>query len=246
MGSGLIVSQRHVILAIPAYTGVVHSSTVRSLLTDVLKLDKHGIAISLIDDVSDTQIEDARAIILAQFLGVESATDLIYIDNDVCWPAGTLLRMLAHPVDIVGIAYPMRVDPPCFPIVFPDDTGDQIATVNGLLRSPRMQGGFLKVSRAAAEKMVAAYQHLEFRTRPKDDGTESTPGGIAWGVFEPYRIKGTNRKLSEDYSFCQRWCDIGGDVWCDPHVTMGHTGLKTFTGSLAEWLGQGENPHEHV
>lgn len=235
------MSQRHAILAIPAYTGIVHASTVRSLLTDALRLNKAGIALSVIDDVSDTQIEDARAVILAQFLGCETATDLIYIDNDICWPAGTLERLLSYPVDMVGVAYPRRADPPFFPIVFREGTGDIIATVNGLLPAERLQGGFLRVTRTAAEKMVAAYPHLEFRTRPKDDGTESTPNGIAWGLFEPYRIEGTNRKLSEDYAFCQRWRDIGGDIWCDPHVMMGHTGLKTFTGSLAEWLGQGED-----
>ena len=224
-------------MATPAYTGVVHSSTVRSLLTDVLKLDKHGFAISIIDDVSDTMIEDARAIILAQFLDIKTATDLIYIDNDVCWQAGGLCRLLSYDVDIVGASYPRRADPPFFPIVFPEGS-DVLATVNGLLPVERMQGGFLRLTRSAAEKMVDAYKHLEFRTRPKDDGTERVPGGVAWGVFEPYRLPGTNRKLSEDYAFCQRWRDIGGDIWVDPFLQMGHGGLATFTGSLGDWLQQ--------
>ena len=43
-------------------------------------------------------------------------------------------------------------------------------------------------------------------------------------------------KFGEDYSFCIRWRDIGGQVWVDPEIEMGHIGLKCFQGHFGNWL----------
>jgi hypothetical protein len=75
--------------------------------------------------------------------------------------------------------------------------------------------------------MVAHYADTEFDCR-------DAPNGTAWALFDPYHTG--RKKLSEDLSFCQRWRDIGGRVFVIPDIRMGHIGLKTFTGSFADWL----------
>ena len=38
------------------------------------------------------------------------------------------------------------------------------------------------------------------------------------------------RYLSEDYTFCRRWQNMGGKVYVDPHVILDHVGTYTFKG----------------
>ncbi|TGT69535.1 MULTISPECIES: hypothetical protein [unclassified Mesorhizobium] len=48
---------------------------------------------------------------------------------------------------------------------------------------------------------------------------------------------GTRRLFSEDYSFCLRWGDLGGEVYADASLEFGHIGRKEFRrGSLAAYL----------
>ena len=77
------------------------------------------------------------------------------------------------------------------------------------------------------ERMVRSYPNLEFYT--KDTKAEK-----AYALFDPYRIG--RIKFGEDYSFCRRWRDIGGKVWLDPEIKLGHIGFKTFVGTIGSWL----------
>jgi hypothetical protein len=42
--------------------------------------------------------------------------------------------------------------------------------------------------------------------------------------------------LSEDYTFCRRWQQIGGDIWLDPRVALNHVGHYTFRGNVRKML----------
>ena len=39
--------------------------------------------------------------------------------------------------------------------------------------------------------------------------------------------------LSEDYLFCKRWLDCGGECWLDLSVNLNHTGAMDFKGCVA-------------
>jgi hypothetical protein len=77
------------------------------------------------------------------------------------------------------------------------------------------------------EKMVAQYPDSEFYC-------ETAPDKKAWALFADYRIG--KHKMGEDYAFCKRWTDMGGKVWIDPEIKMGHVGYKTFNGHIGDWL----------
>ena len=36
--------------------------------------------------------------------------------------------------------------------------------------------------------------------------------------------------LSEDYAFCRRWRDLGGEIWLDAQGSLTHSGSCDFTG----------------
>jgi hypothetical protein len=50
--------------------------------------------------------------------------------------------------------------------------------------------------------------------------------------------------LSEDYTFCRRWQEIGGDIWLDPSISLNHYGHFCFQGNpsaIIQWNEPVEN-----
>ena len=216
----------HVMVAIPAYTGTIHLGTMRSLMTDLQLLQARGDAWSLNDECGNALIADARAQIVARFL--DSPCDvLVFVDSDVCWEAGSLLKLVDHPVDMAAGIYPQRKDPVTFSVRWKEDKELWADPDTGLLEVLGVPFGFVKLTRACLEKMVAQYPNTEFHC-------ETAPNSTAWGLFEDYRIG--RLKFGEDYAFCRRWTDMGGKVWIDPEIKFGHIGYKTFEGHLGDWL----------
>jgi hypothetical protein len=215
----------HVMVAIPAYSGTIHLGTMRSLFTDLLSLQARGDQWSLHDECGNALIADARALIVAQFLDSEADT-LVFIDSDVCWEAGALLKLLDHPVDMVAGIYPQRRDPINYCVKW-DTSKTELIAENGLLQVEGVPAGFMKLSRKQLESMVEQYPDTEFYV-------ENAPNQKAWALFADYRIG--KHKMGEDYAFCRRWTDMGGKVWIDPEISMGHVGYKTFKGHLGDHL----------
>lgn len=217
---------KHVMVAIPAYTGTIHLGTMRSLFTDLLALQARGDVWSLHDECGNALIADARALIVAQFLASQADT-LVFIDSDVCWEEGALLKLIDYPVDMVAGIYPQRKDPINYCVKWQDKPELHADPATGLLEVDGVPAGFMKVSRSQLEKMVEQYPNTEFFV-------ENAPDKKAWALFADYRIG--KHKMGEDYAFCRRWTDMGGKVWIDPEIKMGHVGYKTFQGHLGNWL----------
>ena len=216
----------HIFIAIPAYTGQMHMATFRSLMHDFMAFKERGDEVEVFDEVGNAMIGDARAIICQHFLE-SAATHLIFIDSDIGWEKGALLKLVDHGEDFVGGAYPYRRDPIDFPVSWNTDAKELWANDKGLLEVWGLPAGFMCLSRAMVERMVRSYPNLEFYT--KDTKAEK-----AYALFDPYRIG--RIKFGEDYSFCRRWRDIGGKVWLDPEIKLGHIGFKTFVGTIGSWL----------
>ncbi len=139
-----------------------------------------------------------------------------------------MIKLIDYPVDLVGAAYPHRRDPLNFSIRY--DTNKsylQADPQTGLLEVEGLPAGFLRCSRAMLEKMIAAYPELECVCA-------AAPNGKMHTLFS--NIHEGEHYYGEDYSFCMRWHRLGGQVWVDPEIEMGHIGYKTFIGSLGDWL----------
>jgi hypothetical protein len=162
---------------------------------------------------------------------------MLFIDHDLVWAPDAVLRLLDATVGVRAGVYPSRSDPISYSVRWCADKPflmDDPET--GLLEVAGVPGGFLMISRAAAEQMTAHYTDLNFYCK-------HAPNKTICGLFEAYWMRDVehdgetcNVKLGEDFSFCQRWRDIGGKVWIDPRLTFGHIGFKTFEGSLGDWL----------
>jgi hypothetical protein len=188
-------------------------------------LTGRGDRFSLIDECGSAIIADARAEICARFLQSDS-TDLVFVDHDISWEAGSLLRLLDHPVDFVAGIYPFRRDPIDYPVRWTEAKELWADPKTGLLEAAGVPTGFLRVTRNALVAMTEKYKDLEYLSA-------KFPAPVV-GLFEPYRIDKV--KFSEDLSFCRRWTDMGGKIWVDPEIKMGHVGPKSFNGRIGDWL----------
>ena len=223
----------HILIGMPCHSGMVHITTMNSLMHDMGMLAANGCKASFLPRVGAADIRDIRAAMVAEFLSVPEYTHLFFVDSDVSWAPGSMVRLVKHDVDFVAGLYPSRSDPLNFVFRTPNEPGDDVTytlTDKGLMDVMGVPAGFMCMKRAMLEKMVEAYAHTVFEVSLRE-----VPVKRAWDLFETYRLKDEPWcKLSEDYAFCQRWIDIGGKVLADPSIVMGHTGLKTFAGKLGE------------
>ncbi len=216
---------KHVWIAIPAYTGTIHLATMRSIISDMMLLAERGDRVTIFDESGNAMIGDCRGLIVSAFLEGDG-THLVFVDSDVSWGVGSLLSMVDRDVDFVAGLYPQRRDPIKYCCQW-DTSKPEIELENGLIEVLGVPAGFMCLSRPMLEKMVAHYADTQFHC-------EQAPGNTAYDLFGAYRIG--RIKFGEDYSFCKRWRDIGGKIWIDPEIRMGHCGYKTFIGSVGEWL----------
>jgi len=218
---------KHVFIAIPAYTGQIHLGTMRSIMTDFLALQARGDQVTVFDECGNALLADGRAVMVTKFLEA-GATDLVFVDSDVIWEAGALLRLVDAPVDFVAGIYPQRKDPISYSVQWVPERKELWADPEtGLLEVAGVPAGFMRVTRAMLEKMIAAYPETEFHVETMADSK-------VYALFESWRDG--NLKYGEDYSFCRRWREIGGKIWIDPEILMGHVGFKTFHGHIGDWL----------
>ncbi len=63
---------------------------------------------------------------------------------------------------------------------------------------------------------------------------------IEHAINDPVADEGLGRYLSEDWFFCQRWLDLGGEVWADCCVAVRHIGPVVFP--LETQIAQMTNP----
>lgn len=216
----------HIVIAIPAYTGQIHLSTMRSLFTDLLALKERGDSFTVHDECGNALIGDARAQIVAEFLSI-GADQLVFVDSDVCWEKGSLLRLIDAPHDFVAGIYPQRKDPIAYCVKWDQSKEHLQADEHGFLKVEGVPAGFMRLTRDMLLKMADHYPNLEFYC-------ENAPDKKAFALFDPYRIG--KHKMGEDYAFCKRWTDIGGEIFIDPEIKMGHVGYKTFPGCIGDWL----------
>lgn len=222
--------KRHIWIAIPAYTGTIHMATFRAITSDVMRFAQRGDTVQLQEVTGCAIIADARNHLVAQFLA-SPATHMVFVDWDVAWENGGMLRLVDHGVDLVAGIYPKRSDPIKFDLRTEKEGKEhlRIDPKTGLMDVLGVATGFMCMSRAMLEKMTEHYRpSLEYRCK-------KSPGERAVGLFDTYRTKDGD-KLGEDYSFCQRWVDMGGKVWLDPQIQMGHIGPKMFAGEFGKWV----------
>jgi len=103
---------------------------------------------------------------------------------------------------------------------------------NGFVKSRYAGTGFLMIRRSVLEAMIDRYPELRYTHEHK---AGDPLAGSRWrsALFNCMIDKLTGFYLSEDFSFCQRWTEMGGEIWVDYMSRLDHVGVMVFRGNLA-------------
>ncbi len=192
-------------------------------------LHRLGVDCHYIARPSDFHIERALNNTLTELMERGDFTDVLLIDSDESWEPEGAYRLLMHEEEIVAGSYRMKNNWNEYvgQIRRKDGcpVGKQCPDGHYLLEAERVAAGFLRIKISALHKWAAAYP----------EAVSIEPDGRKVQFFE--RITAPNgEKMCQDMAFSKRWRDIGGQLWIDPMVKIGHWGMECHDGDLDEHL----------
>lgn len=227
---GIPADRFHVFIAAPAYRGEVKSDWVLSLMAEMDILRRSGVDVSLCFK-ADSLINRARNRLVTDFLKSD-ATHMLMWDTDnfpVPEHAGAVKKLLETGHDVVGGAIVLKDGKGNkFAMRFGGEGYMELTAVNDCIPVDMIGTAFLMVSRKAIIKLIRAMPETYYRAgRWMDDS-----GRPEWHLFaDAVRDKD---HLSEDFEFCKRWKDIGGELYIHPDLEFIHYGDYPFTGSFSK------------
>lgn len=194
-----------------------------SLEASVPVLDAAGIAHNVVFEVGNPYISAARATMLRKALDAK-ADVIVFIDHDMAWRPGDLLKLIQTPGDVVAGLYRFKkADEEYMGALQGDDA--PIVRSDGAIKAFRVPAGFLKVTKEAVDRFMAAYPSLCYGPRYSlsvDLFNHGAHGGVWYG---------------EDYAFSRNWLDAGGEIWVVPDLQLDHYSADAvFEGNFHEFM----------
>lgn len=202
----------------------------------------------------DALITRARASLVSQFLDDPDATHLLFIDADIGFEPDQVLRLIECGADMCAAVYPIkRIDwdkvksivetgrpnpgAAALKYVFEVDDPKAVVENSGFVKVRYAGTGFLMIRRQALQRMCAHYPQLRYERDHSIDAATLSDNRFA--LFE-CMIAEDGTYLSEDFAFCKRWIDMGGEIWADLRSKLNHVGPMTFNGDLSsQFMGPG-------
>jgi hypothetical protein len=208
------------LITTPLYDGKMHHACVAGCMQT---LAKYGAAKVSMAARQGSFLPRLRDLLTKDFLD-SGAEFMLCVDSDIAWTVADLdllwsrLRELTLDREMVAGLYPKKSLRDTRPIaaLLENEQG-------GMREAACVGAGFLLVHRKGIERMVDRYQDLAY---PSD--AVNPESGTSYGLWSPFcAVKtqnGSAMYLGEDYSFCQRWREMGGKIWALPDVRLGHVG----------------------
>jgi hypothetical protein len=208
-------------ICMPCYGGQLTESTFMSYIKWANVARQLGLDWTVETMTNESLISRARNTLTAKFLHTKESTHLMFIDADIGWEPWHLLVMLNHDKDVVGGLYPMKSLPVkwCVNGIPDADQNDP----SGLIEVTKTGTGFLLMKREVFEKLNA---HPAVKPFINDIGLDPVLNPYMKTYFDTAVRE--NRYYSEDWTFCENWRDIGGQVFVDKRVLLKHTGTYVF------------------
>lgn len=221
------LSGKKIAFGTPCYGGMIARTYFDSFIKTIYLLNTYRVDYYTITSADQSMVHRARNNIVRSFYFDTDATHLLFIDADMGWEADSVLRLLAADKDIVAGAGPRKMTPVTFCArMLENGERDKEA---GCIEVENIGTGFMMISRECITKMMNAYPQTKYR---------HIDGKDYWGLFYPEIRDGL--EWSEDYTFCHRWRQINGKVWCEPTIRLDHVGPHTWSGALSDTAKQKE------
>jgi len=209
----------------------------QSLYGACLSTKKHQVRLHF--NENDSLISRVRNVHMSVFYHEFKECDyFMSIDSDIeilnAHPTNNIFdKLIEHDLDFVGGLYSIKKPGVirCSSIPIPENR--PMPFNSGLAEMRWLSSGCWCIKREAVEKMVNAYPELEY------DGDDNVTNKKIHGLYIPilHDLKpedhpGLDRVyrkyLSEDWSFCERWRALGGQIWADTSIILKHIGKQDY------------------
>ena len=201
-----------------------------SVYKAILSCPEHQVRIFA--NENDSLISRVRNVHLSLFLNEYKDCDyFISIDSDLeilnSFKQNNIFsKLIDQNKEFVGGLYPLKQyesEPKCasIPIGIPRE---KIPFDQGVIPMQWLSSGCWCLTRSAVQKMADAYPELDYV------GDDNVSGQTIHGLCIPdiFEVGEEGKKfkkyLSEDWAFCRRWKDIGGEIWADTSIILNHLG----------------------
>ncbi len=240
-------SNPHLVVATPCYGGQLAGPFFFSLLNLQAACAQLGLPVTVLLSEDEALITRARQDLAAKFLGIPGATHLLFIDADIQFAPEQVFRLLKFDAEVTAAAYPLkRIDWQRVKALAREGR-DRLETAvlryvvelenppvekNGFGLARYAGTGFLMIRRPALLRMAERYPESRYGTVDrKADPLAGSPHRFA--LFDCLVDEKNHEFLSEDYSFCRRWTEMGGEIWVDLRSRLTHMGQVNFEGDFA-------------
>ncbi len=240
----------HLVVGTPCYGGQVTSLYTTALLKLQQACAQRGdmdLTVKLL--WGDALITRARQNLVAHFLEIPTATHLLFIDGDIGFEPDQVFRLLSFDVDMAAGVYPTkRIDWEKVALVAKEGKGGLESTTlsyviemekpekldfkAGFVKVRFAGTGFLMIKRQVLLKMIEHYPELSY-TREHQAEDPLRGSRFRSALFNCFIDEATGAYLSEDFSFCRRWTDMGGEIWADLKSRLTHVGSIAFSGDVS-------------
>ena len=233
----------------PCYGGICLQAYAESMLRLQRTCAANGIQMMLDTTENESLVHRARNLAVARFYQKTQATHFLFIDADIHFDPESVVRLIKSDHDIAVAAYPKKTVmwDSVENYVKSGETGRDPARVasslvlnfryrqtqikNGFAEVLDGPTGFMLIKRNVFTKMFEKYPELRC---VNDHQNKDLDEYIA--VFDCMIDPETKRYLSEDYAFCRRWQQMGGQIFADCMTVLGHVGNIRFQGKLEDRL----------
>lgn len=239
------IKGKKVMLATPMYGGMGNAFYFSAVLQLQDKLLNLGAYFQHTFMVNESLIDRGRNGLADTFLNMSDAEYLLFIDADVEFRADDVLVMLSMEKDVICGPYPKKhINWPV--VISAIETGERDQEVlerlvgeyvfTPLEVNPVMEmtikvaeagTGMMLIHRRVFEKMREAFPENYYES---DHSRDLNTQKKMHAFFRTAIVD--KRYLSEDYYFCHKWRECGGDVWLFPWAQTTHYGTYGFKGSV--------------
>lgn len=230
-------------ISTPAYGEIFYTPYVESVFRLVRALERRNWSSSF-TSISSADIVESRNFLLTRWFDKTDATHLLFVDADMGFDAQLVFDMISFDQPVVGVASPKReidleklarLSVDGLPIetalatahtfIVQRKSGDKAADKAGFIEVSACGSGILLIRRDCVTNMMRVLPELSDVTAASTSPLAKNLGRLI-RAFDPLFVDGT--RLSEDFSFCHRWRQCGGQIWANTAHHITHVGLHRF------------------
>jgi len=210
---------KKVFLGYPTHL-MVNTTCILSLFTAMDYARAKGYDIRFSPVIGESLITRARNTLVRKFLETDCDIFMCFDADIEILQYDTIVNLIEdlNTVDFTGALYPIKTEElRCSSILFTD----KHEKLNYLNRALWLSTGCWAMNRCVIDKLIDAYPEHWYTSDHPEAGHKTYD---LFGLMVVQRDEGVRKLLSEDWSMCQKYLEIGGEIWCNTKIILAHHG----------------------